>query len=350
MNSASFRRAMKDASRRLTVDRIRQPTECFLPLSRYAAKRWHGITRRLHVAHQDDPPLPEDLHVGSRAVSFRQDKSLVKVFYPFSDGLTSFETEVRFAKRLSSDYDWAPRLQEVGELWYRREYYRKVGKAPSSRSLRRYFASRLLSILLDLYCEGVAHRDFHLGNVFEDAGTLKLVDYEHCIEYDEWRSPHSLKATISPEGASRLPTRRHTLALRPRLRMRCAESLEFRWAMSGRTSGDGSWERHLSVQWRMLARRFKPPLVGGTHAQRQEFTHRSRSRTSMFLQVSANGIVVVASNASGSRGGTSKGVEYSTLDVISGRCCSSVPSIDLRLASALSTIAVKSYLRGELRR
>ena len=120
---------------------------------------------------------------------------MIKAFYPNADGRHSFDAEVQAAARLS-EHDWMPRLQEVGDLWYRREFYADGGKAyfaSQTTNRRLEVARRLLAIVLDLYCEGVAHRDVHLGNLFEHQGKLKLVDFEHCVEYEQWDTPFLLR-------------------------------------------------------------------------------------------------------------------------------------------------------------
>jgi SAM-dependent methyltransferase len=153
-----------------------------------------GSVSRPQLSTRARPAVPRDAHRGPRAVSYRDGNSLIKAFHPNADGRLSFETEVRAATRLSA-YDWMPRLQEVGDLWYRREFYAAGGKAhfvSQTMDARLEVARRLLAILLDLYCEGVAHRDVHLGNVFEDRGKPKLVDYEHCVDYDQWETPSFL--------------------------------------------------------------------------------------------------------------------------------------------------------------
>jgi hypothetical protein len=126
---------------------------------------------------------------GSRAkldlVRFGDGAAVCKVFKPGYEEYFRREVEVL---RACADSRFVPELLAVGESWLVIPYYR----GPSLRQrigwtglLPLRDAREAMQALRDLYDRGIAHMDFHPGNILVDPEQgLKVIDFETAHRYD----------------------------------------------------------------------------------------------------------------------------------------------------------------------
>lgn len=153
-----------------------------------ARQLWAGIPATWDPRRQRDPHV---LHLGRRAycrrVSLQGRELLMKTFARTADGRRSYARE-KLANERFQHYKWMPQWLSAGHRWYTRELFPEETRlaryaARLGREDRINVAVQILDVVLDLYCAGFAHRDFHCGNIYCVDGQPKLVDFETLIEY-----------------------------------------------------------------------------------------------------------------------------------------------------------------------
>lgn len=129
---------------------------------------------------------------GRTQVHFREDICR-KEFFATWDGWRSFWSERR-AYRTFCSYPWMPQwirwgMTMRGRPWFETERYSEDHRLDMvieslADEAKREIAQQVLSIVLDLYTEGWAHRDLHARNLFLlDDGRVMLKDYETMTQY-----------------------------------------------------------------------------------------------------------------------------------------------------------------------
>lgn len=163
----------------------------FLPAAHRAAKRRADVLRAGRRSY-------------TRRVEIRGRACVEKVFAPRREGRRVFRSErsayLRFRHR-----PWMPTWIESGRLRYVREMYPDADRLDRLAPLlgkdeRVDLACRALTIVLDLYAHGYAHRDFHVLNLYCVDGDLKLADFETLVPYPEPRAPFAESYDVTGEG------------------------------------------------------------------------------------------------------------------------------------------------------
>ena len=149
----------------------------------------YGLPRRWHHA-------PDVAHAGRRSFGIirEQDGQRIfrKYFHRSRDGWNAYWTEKK-AARLFRDSSWAmPWIRSgwtlTGHPWFDVAAYPGENRldqvlARATEPERHRLASEALSIVLDLYVAGYAHRDFHARNLALVAGRLQLHDFEFLLPF-----------------------------------------------------------------------------------------------------------------------------------------------------------------------
>ncbi|TCT14044.1 hypothetical protein EDC18_107113 [Natranaerovirga pectinivora] len=118
---------------------------------------------------------------------------LKKEFDTSEAGIECFNKE-KEANFKFGKYPWMSHWIQSGENWFVREYYPKECRLDKiainlSCKEKEEMAVEVLSIVLDLYKEGYAHRDIHGKNFYYIEGQLKLINYDSIVAYVEGCKP-----------------------------------------------------------------------------------------------------------------------------------------------------------------
>lgn len=101
------------------------------------------------------------------------------------DGVNSFETELSALKRFQQ-YDWCPKLFDSGENYIIIEYFSNELRLDQYKGAKDInLLSNILWAMLDIYCEGYAHRDIHSKNIFVTNSGIKFIDFESVFKNNQ---------------------------------------------------------------------------------------------------------------------------------------------------------------------
>ncbi len=155
--------------------------------------RYAGINGMLYV--NNDKTLHE---VGERknsrrsileVIDFRGKKAIKKQFLETEDGLVSFENE-KLACEKFNQFIWYPKVYETGPDYVIYEYLDNDTRIDKAISLwdekeKQEILKQIILVLLDLFSNGYAHRDFHCRNLFySKQHGVKLLDYETIVNIE----------------------------------------------------------------------------------------------------------------------------------------------------------------------
>jgi maltose O-acetyltransferase len=116
-------------------------------------------------------------------IDYNGEKAVKKLFLDTKDGKQSFNYE-KLAIEKFQDYKWFPKVHEVKEMYIIYEYFDNEQRL--DRSLKRYNTNmrtkvlkQIISVLIDIFSQNVAHRDFHSKNIFLTKNQeVKVIDFE----------------------------------------------------------------------------------------------------------------------------------------------------------------------------
>jgi SAM-dependent methyltransferase len=116
-----------------------------------------------------------------------------KVFATTKLGRNCFANEKAAYKRFLGR-PWMSPCLSYGLNWFVRPWYPDAAQLPVpaetlDAEARSQLAGRALSIVLDLYVDGFAHRDFKARNLFYTGGNLVLIDFETMTRYADGERP-----------------------------------------------------------------------------------------------------------------------------------------------------------------
>ncbi|TCK93391.1 methyltransferase family protein [Natranaerovirga hydrolytica] len=97
------------------------------------------------------------------------------------------------------EYSWFPQSISYQDNFFIRNYYSedtRLDKAVQkmNHEEKEKTAGKILSIILDLYTLGYAHRDIHAKNIYYVDNHIKLIDYETIGKYTDNQKPSFIKS------------------------------------------------------------------------------------------------------------------------------------------------------------
>ncbi|SDC34097.1 glycosyltransferase [Shouchella lonarensis] len=141
------------------------------------------------------------IHRGLHADTFSFLKSgtpfIQKQFRDTPEATACFHNEKR-AQEVFSKFSWLPKWHTSDERSFTTDMYAMDNRLDTlshvlSESAKDEVLGQIMSVILDLYVKGYAHRDIHARNIFCHNG-VQLIDYEYLIKYPDDHLPLFLES------------------------------------------------------------------------------------------------------------------------------------------------------------
>lgn len=122
-------------------------------------------------------------------IDFDAKKAIKKSWENNKVAIEAFKNEVNIYSRFTK-YSWLPEVYEVGENYFILEYFDnnfrldKLDISNRNSKERNKILGDILTCLLDIHTEGIAHCDIHAKNIFITSNGIKIIDFETAQNFE----------------------------------------------------------------------------------------------------------------------------------------------------------------------